>query len=240
MPYRFFLLLCLTVPASAQPIHDLITDRPDFTESAVVVPLGHIQVETGATFAFDSDTEIISGPELLIRWTPLDRIELRFGAPDYIGGDGTSGFADPSLGLKAQFGPVNAWDVGLIATVYLPVGDDKLSTGSVDPEIIATMGRDLSSGISLGGQMLAARDGSTNLWTVGGSLVAGFALGRSPVGTFFEIATLAPEEQESETILNHGYTILVSRNIQFDAYGGVGLTDAAPDFALGVGLTVRQ
>lgn len=33
----------------------IITDRPDFTESAVTVPRGHLQLETGYTGAYDRE-----------------------------------------------------------------------------------------------------------------------------------------------------------------------------------------
>lgn len=233
------LLFACAAPVAAQPLPDLVTDRPDFTESGVVVPVGHVQIEAGATATFVEDTEVFSGPELLVRWTPVDRIELRFGAPDYAEGDGVSGFADPSVGLKAQFGPLNEWDLGLIATVSLPVGDDALSTDSVDPELILTAGRALSPRSSLGGQVLAARDGSLDTWTVGGTLVVGLAFAER-LGMFFEVASSAPEDGESETILHHGYTFLLTSNVQLDAHAGLGLTVAAPDFLVGAGLTVRR
>ena len=240
--FRFLVLALLCVSAaSAQSLPDLVTDRPDFTESAVVVPLGHVQVEAGVTVVFDDDAEVISGPELLVRWTPLEHLELRFGAPDYLGGSGlrNAGLGDPSLGIKAQFGPLNDWDLGAIATISIPVGDDAFSTNSVDPELILTAGRDLSAWSSLGGQVQAARDGSANVWTLGGTVVLGFVLG-DRVGTFVEIASSAPENSASATILHHGYTLLAGRNVQFDVHGGLGLTDAAPDYLVGAGLSVRR
>ena len=234
------LCLCCTA-AAAQPLPDLITDRPDFTESAVVVPLGHVQVEAGATVEFNANAELISGPELLVRWTPVECLELRFGGPDYLDGSRlrTSGFGDPSVGLKAQFGPLNDWDLGAIATISIPVGDDAFSTNSVDPELILMAGRELSAWSSLGGQVQAARDGSRNVWTLGGTVVLGLMLA-DRVGTFVEVASSAPENRSSATILHHGYTFLVGRAVQFDVHGGLGLTDDAPDYLVGAGLSVRR
>lgn len=234
------ILLACAAPAAAQEA-PLVTDRPDFTESAVVVPLGGVQVEAGATVEFANDAEVISGPELLVRWAPVERLELRFGAPDYLGGTGVSdgGFGDPSLGLKAQFGPLNGWDLGAIATVSIPVGDDAFSTNAVDPELIFTAGRDLSSWASLGGQVQAERDGSANVWTVGGTVVLGLGLSER-IGTFVEVASSAPDGGASTTFLHHGYTFLVTPTVQLDVHGGPGLTDASPDAFVGAGLSVRR
>lgn len=227
--------------AVAQPVPDLITDRPDFTESAVVVPLGSVQVEAGATVEFANDAEVISGPELLLRWSPVEYLEIRFGAPDYLSGSGlrSDGFGDPSVGLKTQFGPLNGWDLGAIATVSIPVGDDAFSTNSVDPELILTAGRDLTPWASLGGQVQAVRDGRANIWALGGTAVLGLALGDRG-GTFVEVASSAPEGGASTTFLHHGYTFLVTRVVQFDVHGGLGLTDASPDYFVGAGFSVRR
>ena len=52
--------------ASAQS-PDLVTDRPDQTESATVVPRGLIQVETGYLFARDSNVDGYEVPGTLFR-----------------------------------------------------------------------------------------------------------------------------------------------------------------------------
>lgn len=241
MFHRLALVLLCAAPAAAQPLPALVTDRPDFTESGVVVPRGHVQVETGATAAFFTTTSTLSGPELLARWTPLDRFELRFGAPDYIGGStwDVAGFGDPSLGVKVQLGPLDGWDLGLIATASLPLGDEVMSSGTVDPELILTTGRALSARSSLGAQLSAARDGLLDAWTIGGTLVIGLDLSER-WGTFFELATWRPEVGGDETLLHHGYTLGVGPDLQLDVHAALGLTETAPDFLLGLGFTARR
>ncbi|MCZ6506947.1 MAG: hypothetical protein O7A04_02700, partial [Acidobacteria bacterium] len=77
---------------------ELITDRPDFTESAVVVPAGSIQIEGGLTWVDDGGSQgTLSGPEILLRWGLGDRFELRIGLPDYVEPRrGPSGVGDAS------------------------------------------------------------------------------------------------------------------------------------------------
>ena len=46
---------------------DMVTDRPDQTESAAVVPRGLLQVETGYLFARDGDVDGYAVPGTLFR-----------------------------------------------------------------------------------------------------------------------------------------------------------------------------
>src|SRR5688572_6026289 len=85
---RFMLLvLLLAAPAAAgeKEREPIATDRPDFTETAIVVPRGSLQIESGFTYEKASSGEkIFSLPELLFRWGIGEKTELRFVAPDYI------------------------------------------------------------------------------------------------------------------------------------------------------------
>ena len=241
------LVALVAPPILAQPLPDLVTDRPDFTESAVVVPLGHVQVEGGMSFVEDDATDSFSGPELLVRWTLLPRFELRVGAPDYNDVEGTTGFGDPSLGAKVQFGPFARWDLGLIATASLPFGDDAFSSGSVDPELIVTTAYAQSTRTAYGGQVAVGRDGAADLWVFGATLVRSigfpddaFLFFDERWGAFSELELTVPERGEAGVFLHLGCTVALSPNAQLDVHFGSGLTDAAPTSLLGVGFTVRR
>lgn len=234
---RLLLFFLFPAVAAAQP--ELVTDRPDFTESAVTVPRGALQFEAGATWDRTGGATTASGPELLVRWAPADRFELRLGLPDYVGGDGPGGFGDGSLGLKAQLGPVGAWDLGLIATASLPTAEDGLGSGTVDPELILTAGRALGGRFALGGQLVGERDGAADLWVGGATLVLGAALG-TRWGAFLETVVTAPEDGPAAVLLHHGYTFALTPALQLDAHAGLGLTDAAPELLLGAGISARR
>ena len=76
-------LLLLAIPATAEDPPELITDRPDQTESPNTVPLGFYQLELGATFNVNEigsfRNETLSVPETLLRIGLSDRLELRLG-----------------------------------------------------------------------------------------------------------------------------------------------------------------
>lgn len=53
---------------AAEP-SELVTDRPDFTESAVVAPIGSPQIEAGITWIDTDLVDELSGAEVVVRWT---------------------------------------------------------------------------------------------------------------------------------------------------------------------------
>ncbi len=237
--FASIVLLVFRLVAAAQSPLELVTDRPDFTESGVVVPRGHVQVESGILYDHLVDTGNVVVPELLVRWSPLDRFELRFGIPDYIAGDFPTGFSDGSVGAKVQFGPLGAWDLGFIAAASLPIGEEDLTSDSVDPEFILITGRDLSSRVSLGAQAMLIYDGASEVWQYGGTLVVGASLS-DRAGTFVEAMVVDQRGNNVATTLHHGYTFLLSPLVQLDVHAGLALFEVGGgEGLLGVGLSTQ-
>lgn len=89
----------------------IVTDRPDFTESAEVVAVGRIQLETGASFEDAGEVELAEVGELLLRIGLVRDLELRLGVGSYVdvADGGPSGLGDGSVGLKLE---LNEGDAG--------------------------------------------------------------------------------------------------------------------------------
>ena len=229
-----FAALAIAPVATAQPI---ATDRPDFTESTEVVPLRRVQVEAGTTAEWADDQSALSGPELLVRWAPFSRIEMRLEAPDYsTAGDG--GFGDAAVGAKVQLGPRYGLGFAVIGMVTILVGDTARSAGGLDPSLTATLSRDLAPGVGLGLQGAAAWISGEERVDLMLTLVAGADLSEH-VGAFVELAA-ADIAGDPGLILHHGYTLSLSPNAQFDAHAGVGLAGGAPDAFVGLGFAIRR
>ncbi len=83
-------------------------DRPDVTESGIVVPKGSLQFENGMTWTGDHGIHTLDVSETLIRFGVSARTEIRFVAPNYLGGvsgtNSASGFGDIALGIKQRIG----------------------------------------------------------------------------------------------------------------------------------------
>lgn len=214
-------------PPSPPP---LTTDRPDFTESPLAVPVGRVQLELGATVTHGGGATLAAGPEALVRYAPAVGAELRLVLPDVTLSDDPASVGTVGVGGKVELGRVAGWQAGAIAMVGLP-----LSGGRVTPEAILTVGRDVPFG-SLGLQTAAAwADGDAVL---GATLVAGRAVSER-VGAFLELAVDGRPGDPLAVVLHHGYTLALGDDAQADLHAGVGLTGTAPNAFVGAGWSVR-
>ena len=131
------LLLLLIAPvgtgvAREQP-PDMVTDRPDQTESAAVVPRGLLQVETGYLFARDGDVDGHAVPGTLFRLGLGGRLELRIGHVGIVGGAGRRGAGDSELGAKINLiARADGWrpELALLSGLSLPTGDPAAASTS--------------------------------------------------------------------------------------------------------------
>jgi len=235
-------LALLAVFAAAPAAAQIVTDRPDLTESPVAVQ--RLQLETGVVLTLE-DTGLgggsvdVAGPSALVRLPLAPGVEARLGLPDVvvtdIGGAGQSLVGDPTVGVKAELPAPAGWGLAAIAEVSLPLGDDDAS-GPASPLVILIAGRDAGA-LGLGGQAEVAWDRATDRVEVGGTAVVGFPLA-GPLGGFAEAAAGTTPDGVA-ALVQTGVTLLLSPDLQFDAHLGAGLTDAAPDIVGGVGVSVR-
>ena len=234
------------------------TDRHDFTQSPKTVPKGKLQWEFGYTYFYsDRDGEIESAhttPESLLRFGLTDHIELRLRtnyAWEFGEAEDRSGSEDLRLSLKLgmtaeqQFVPESALELRFTAST----GGTDFSTEQIDFGLDYIYGWRLTESIEV--------DGSTGLLLNGlgeFSLVAeipaeddfrawsqSFAAGieLSPVVTFysefFAIFTAGRGDDLSLVFYNVGVDYYVSDKFVLDLRAGVGLSEEAEDFFMGVG-----
>jgi hypothetical protein len=216
----------------------LVTDRPDFTESAITVPKGSVQIESGVTVSKIVDIRTTNGPELLLRWGFAGQVELRLQSPDFVFENGSSGVGDPLVGFKIAFGPISSWSIAAIALTSIPVGESGSQRRDFEPLAIVTVSREFGQ-LSLGSQIEGTWDGSSEQILLGGTLVLGTPLS-DRIGAFAE-ATVSQEPIGIAAISAHsGLTFSVSHLVQLDLHFGAGLTETAPDALFGAGLSLRR
>ena len=77
-----------TTAVSAQDAGELITDRPDFTESSAVIRRGLFQFESGLSFEADRESGVrhrsVAAPAALLRIGLGMRSELRLGGEGWL------------------------------------------------------------------------------------------------------------------------------------------------------------
>ena len=240
---------------------ELITDRPDQTESAVTVPKGSVQVEVGAGLSRDdegADVETVSVGSTLVRIGWTERLELRLGWQGYVdetvelpGGAKVSadGPADGELGLKLLLAEETAGrpQLALLVATSVPFGDADLTSDEFDPSFRLAMDRSLTESIGLGinagisWESVPQPGGGTSressaIYTAAVGLPAG-----ERGGFFVEVFGEIPLSGAGSNAhsFDGGFTYLLRGNLQFDVAGGIGLSDAAEDWFVGVGLSIR-
>lgn len=238
------------------PINEpLVTDRPDFTESTLAVPLGRVQLEAGLTFTRDGagggeHAQSITAPEALLRLGLADGFELRLGAPSYAyaddGTDDADGFTDSSIGFKLELaGQEGARpSMAVLASLSLPTGADEFTSDEVDPAVVFAWAYDLGeSGWSVAGNAGASslEDGAGDRFeefsaslAVGAPITNELSAYAEYYGFYRNGAGAGPEHY-----VNGGLTYLLNNNTQLDARVGFSLNGRADDLFAGAGVSFR-
>lgn len=232
---------------------EMITDRPDQTESAAIVPAGHLQIETGFVYQGD-DAGMVETNELglfttLLRYGINRNFELRLGSafldvknkPETGEEQKISGMAPIFAGMKFKMleedGAVP--EMAFLATIEIPgTGKDEFT-----PEHLATdmrfaveysLSNQIGFGMNLGGRWNGTDPEVIGLYTV----VLGIGL-MDNLGIFVESYGFLPTDAKPDHRLDTGFTYSLKNNLQLDASGGIGLSEISPDYFVNAGISWR-
>lgn len=218
----------------------LETDRPDFTESSLVVPKGTIQVETGATYSNGVDGRSVTAPETLVRWGISDRWEGRIEIPNYVvahGGKGrASGFDSPTLGAKYQIGPCKGADSAIIGSVSIPSSRGDFADRKSVLELKLCGAREMKRDRSLSAMLAWQWDGDVSRY------MATLSLGQdltNTLGAFVEVASEFGAGTTTSHTLHAGITGKCGLQKQWDVHFGADASRPKRTAFLGVGYAVR-
>ena len=228
----------------------LVTDRPDFTESAVTVTRGRTQIEAGYTFTEIGDFDEQTVGELLVRigWTEI--LELRLGFNSWVQVDGPgvdfSGSEDVSIGCKIRLSdplPPGSGrpQVAVLLATTLPTGSDELSVSDPQPSATLALGWDLNERTSVGSNVGYARlgEGGDRFGEISASVALGRVLSER-LGGYVEVYALARQEGHGDDqFLNAGLTWALSEDSQLDIRAGTGLGSDDANFFVGAGAAWR-
>lgn len=250
----FFLLVFGGIQATAQETPDpaerpeLITDRPDQTESAAIVPKGSVQLETGPYLILNNENEREwSYNTMLARIGLLPWIELRLqGAYEGYryswegGSPGAKGLAPLIIGTKIKLleETGRAPQTALMYHITLPgTGGEEFQVEEAEHELRANFSHTLSDKLELayniGAEWQDFKD-AEGLYTLS------FAYDLSDkVGVFAEAFGFLIEDEQNKHSIDGGLTFLARPNLQLDAYIGRGLTENADDWLFGGGFSWR-
>jgi hypothetical protein len=238
----------------------IVTDRPDFTESSVTVGDGVTQVEMGYTYTYDQDaassTSQHSYPETLFRIGMLaDWFEFRL---DWnVGGVNENAFdagdisdvgsEDMGVGCKIALTPQECIlpETAIILESSIPTGDQEFTAGEMLPGFSYLYGWTINDQWETGALTGLHREADEETgdfymqfaqsWT----LVRSWTEDISSYGEWYCFVPTGADTDPTQHYFNGGFSVLLSDDVQWDIRAGVGLNDAADDYFVGSGLSVR-
>lgn len=242
-------------PTPTELMREMSTDRPDATESPITVDAGHFQIEA-SFFDYSRDradgakTEVWTYGSFNLKAGLLNNVDLQVVFDSYIDESGrsrssTGSFSDVQTRLK-----INLWGndggataLGLMPFVKIPTGT-ALSNDKWEGGVIVPFAMDIADGIGLG--LMAEADfvydedsgGYETEWVH--TAVIGIDL-TEKLGTFIEYMGVAGSADgfKYQASFNTGLTYGLTDNVQLDAGVRIGLNDAAEDFGVFTGISMR-
>jgi hypothetical protein len=245
------ILLTLIGPTSASAADDcpksgdpIATDRPDVTNSSIVVPAGSLQSENGINLTARDGTRILDGTNTRLRLGIAPCVEVLVDLPTYfatVRGQAGSGFSNVTPAVKWQISPSpGQFDLSATFGVGLPTGTPSITGPGLQPYLQFPWSRELSAGWGLSGMVtLFTRpsDPISKLTTQTNFVV------EKKVGDhgllFIEYVADLPTHAGPSLLLNSGGAYRLTQTQQIDFHVAFGLNHNAPNYIVGVGYSFR-
>jgi hypothetical protein len=246
MRLAFALSLALPIIPAAAPescprsSSEIATDRPDVTNSSLVVPQGSFQQENGVNISGRDGGQVWDGTNTRLRLGIAQCFEVLVDLPDFfdaLSGRGDTGFTNVTPALKWQISPLpEKVDLSATMGVGLPTGTRAIVEQGAQPYVQFPWSWELSDGWGLSGMF-------TNFFTpsVPTSKIAGettFVIEREFGKSTFLFVEYVGDYREyggPSYLFNSGGGYRFTRTQQIDFHIGIGLNDIAPSYIFGIG-----
>jgi hypothetical protein len=227
-----------------QPKDEIATDRPDVTNSSVVVPLGSFQSENGInTYPRDGGREI-DGTNTRWRLGIAPCLEVLVDVPTYFASTkapGISGWTDVAPAVKWQISPLpGKIDLSVTAGVFLPTGTPEIAGRGAQPYLQLPWSWELRDGWGLSGMLteffrpadLTTKQVTETTFVIEKKLTERASLFTEYVGDY-------PEGLGPTLLLNSGGMYRLTSNQQVDFHVAFGLNRNSPSYIVGLGYSFR-
>jgi Putative MetA-pathway of phenol degradation len=228
-------------PQKASPID---TDRPDVTNSSLVVPQGSFQNENGINFSQPGGGHEFDGTNSRLRWGIAPCLEILVDLPNYfaaVNGPLNTGFTDVAPAVKWQISPIPG-KVDLSATLgaALPTGAQVITGPGVQPYVQFPWSWNLGGGWSVNGMLtnfLMPAD-PNNKFSNQTTFVLEREFGERSF-LFVEYVGDFPLRGGPSSLFNSGGGYRITPLQQIDFHIGIGLNENAPAYIFGIGYSFR-
>jgi hypothetical protein len=227
-----------------KPGDEIATDRPDVTNSSLVVPFGSLQSENGINLSARDGGRTIDGPNTRWRMGIAPCLEVLVDVPSYfanVKAPGASGWTDVVPGLKWQISPLPG-KIDLSATVgaALPTGTAQIAGRGAQPYLQFPWSIELHEGWGVSGMFTEffrpaesnARRLTETTFVIEKKVTERVSLFTEYVGDF-------PDGARPTLLLNSGGTYLLTPNHQVDFRFAIGLNHNSPSYVVGMGYSFR-
>jgi hypothetical protein len=223
---------------------ELATDRPDVTNSSLVVPTGSFQSENGINLSGRGAWQTIDGTNTRWRLGVAPCLEFLVDLPTYSANVrqlGNSGFSDVSPAVKWQISPVpGTIDLSIVSGVALPTGAAAIAGRGTQPYLQFPWSWELQDGWGVSGMFteffrpeeLTTRHVTETTFVVEKKLTEKLTLFTEYVGDY-------PEGAGPSLQINSGGEYHLNRSQQVDFHIAFGLNHNAPNYIVGVGYSFR-
>ncbi len=223
---------------------EITTDRPDVTNSSLVVPFGSLQSENGVNFSSRDGGRSIDGTNSRWRLGVAPCLEVLVDLPTYFGtvnGSGSTGFSDVAPAIKWQISPVpGKIDLSAVFGMAVPTGAVAIAGRGPQPYLQFPWSWELHEGWGVSGMFteffrpsdFTARRITETTFVIEKSLSERFSAFAEYVGDY-------PEGAGPSLMINSGGIYHLSKLQQVDFHLAVGLNHNAPNYIVGIGYSFR-
>jgi hypothetical protein len=241
-----FLLLAPAMAADDCPTSssEIATDRPDVTNSSLVVPVGSLQSENGVDLTSRTGTQVLNGTNTRLRLGLSPCFEVLVDLPSYsagVQGPADWGFSNVSPALKWQISPApGKFDLSVATGVGLPTGATRISGPGAQPYLQFPWSLELSEDWGVNGMVTEFFRPSdpANRFSSQYTFALERKLGRS-IDVFVEYVAYVRSKGPTSQLINSGLAYRITPTQQVDFHVAFGLDPSAPSSIVGVGYSFR-
>lgn len=228
-------------PTSAS---EIATDRPDVTNSSLVVPVGSLQGENGINTTRRGPDRTFDGTNSRLRLGIAPCLEILVDVPNYTGrlkGDADSGFGNVAPAIKWQFASLpEPWNLSVTSGAGLPTGSPKIAGPGLQPYLQFPWSYELGGGWGTSGMVTTfffPSDPANKQTTETTFVLEKKVTERASL--FVEYVGDYPSRGSSIQLVNTGGGYLLTRTQQIDFHVAFGLNRNSPNYIVGLGYSFR-
>src|SRR5882757_3966063 len=246
LPSAYLILGTIGARADSCPTakDEIATDRPDVTNSSLVVPVGSFQSENGVNGSARDGGRSIDGTNTRWRLGVAPCLELLVDLPSYfanIRAPGNSGFTDVAPAVKWQVSPIpGKVDLSVVFGMALPTGAVDIAGRGAQPYLQLPWSWELNESWGMSGMLtefFRPSDVTTKRTTE-----ATFAIEKKlteRASLFVEYVGDYPENAGPSQLLNSGGLYHLSPTQQVDFHVAFGFNHNSPSYIVGIGHSFR-